>query len=400
MLAIKQSLTAEQRLHRAVVLVMRHPDYVPMQGILSIGSRAVDDKTPTACTNGRDEWYGRGFIEAHTDPELRFTVLHENYHKALKHLATYDKLFRINGQLANMSCDYVINAKLIQEEKERAKGKADYKPFVVMPSGGLYEPRFLDMSAGEVFKILQKEQEDGKDMSDAGSMDEHDWDGAKELTPEEAKELTAEVNEAIRQGTMLAGKLGGGLDKMFTDSAIPQVNWRDVLRDFLQTTCSGNDMSTWRRPRRKTMAHVYMPSGISEQVGELVEGADMSASMDRVMPIIRAETAMLLNTVKPEQLRVLYWDTKVCGDEVYDSNNMDTYESSTKPKGGGGTSPSCVPSYMTDNGIHPQAAIMITDGYVGGDWGTWTCPVLWIIIDNRRANPPCGKVVHIDSNKL
>ena len=76
MLAIKQSLTAEQRLHRAVVLIMRHPDYVPMQGILSIGSRAVDDKTPTACTNGRDEWYGRGFIEEHTDPELRFTVLH------------------------------------------------------------------------------------------------------------------------------------------------------------------------------------------------------------------------------------------------------------------------------------------------------------------------------------
>ena len=97
---------------------------------------------------------------------------------------------------------------------------------------------------------------------------------------------------------------------------------------------------------------------------------------------------------------MLYWDTKVCGDEVYDSSNMNTYESSTKPKGGGGTSPSCVPSYMTDNGIRPQAAIMITDGYVGGDWGTWTCPVLWIIIDNRRANPPCGKVVHIDSNKL
>ena len=158
MLAIKQSLTAEQRLHRAVVLVMRHPDYVPMQGIISIGKRVIDDKTPTACTNGRDEWYGRGFIEEHTDPELRFTVLHENYHKALKHLATYDKLFRINGQLTNMACDYVINAKLIEEEQERAKGKADYKPFAVMPSGGLYEPRFLDMSAGEVFKILQKEQ--------------------------------------------------------------------------------------------------------------------------------------------------------------------------------------------------------------------------------------------------
>ncbi len=63
----------------------------------------------------------------------------------------------------------------------------------------------------------------------------------------------------------------------------------------------------------------------AHEVGELVEGADMSASMDRVMPIIRAETAMLLNTVKPEQLRVLYWDTKVCGDQVYDSNNMDTY---------------------------------------------------------------------------
>ena len=88
----------------------------------------------------------------------------------------------------------------------------------------------------------------------------------------------------------------------------------------------------------------------------------------------------------------------MCGDEVYGHGGKPIADmiKSTKPTGGGGTDPSCVADYIRDNGLTPQAAIVITDGYVSkSNWGTWDCPVLWCIIDNKKARPPVGKVVHV-----
>ena len=66
----------------------------------------------------------------------------------------------------------------------------------------------------------------------------------------------------------------------------------------------------------------------------------------------------------------------------------------TRPKGGGGTEPSCVPQYLNEHGIKPEAVVMLTDGYVGS-WGQWSVPVLWCILNNKSASPDVGKAVHI-----
>jgi len=59
-----------------------------------------------------------------------------------------------------------------------------------------------------------------------------------------------------------------------------------------------------------------------------------------------------------------------------------------------------VPRYMQNKKITPQAAIIITDGYLYGGWGKWDCPVLWVIIDNKHATPNVGQVVHVNSKDL
>jgi len=58
MLAVASNLSAEQRLNKAVIAIMGHPRYVALAGILMVGKREVRDDIPTACTNGRDEYYG------------------------------------------------------------------------------------------------------------------------------------------------------------------------------------------------------------------------------------------------------------------------------------------------------------------------------------------------------
>ena len=115
MLAIGKQLTVEQRLSKAVVDIMGNPKYVALAGVLMIGDRTVQDDIPTACTNGRDEMYGRGFVETLNDAELRFLVLHEVYHKLYKHLTTWRHLYDQDAQLANIACDYVINIKIADD---------------------------------------------------------------------------------------------------------------------------------------------------------------------------------------------------------------------------------------------------------------------------------------------
>lgn len=400
MLAIGKQLTVEQRLSKAVVDIMGNPKYVALAGVLMIGDRTVQDDIPTACTNGRDEMYGRDFVETLNDAELRFLVLHEVYHKLYKHLTTWRHLYDQDAQLANIACDYVINIKIADDNTDG---------WASMPTGGYLDTKYRGMDSAAVFKDLcdnglppSAQQGSGENGGGDGGFDDHDWDGATELTPDEKRELAREIDEAIRQGALIAGKVGSGGDRSLDELLQPQIDWREVLREFVQTTCAGNDYSTWQRPNRRYVSSgYYMPSGISEQVGELVIAVDTSGSIGQMeLTAFMSEIRSICDTVQPERIRLLYWDTRVCQDEKYDTHQLDDLVKTTKPKGGGGTNVECVPAYLTEHGVKPQAAIILTDGYLGGSWGQWACPVLWCILDNQSAKPDTGKYVYIKSRDL
>jgi predicted metal-dependent peptidase len=409
MLAIGKQLTPEQRLSKAVVDIMGNPKYVALAGVLMIGDRTVVDDIPTACTNGRDEMYGRDFVDSLNDAELRFLVLHEVYHKLYKHLITWRHLHDDDPQLANQACDYVINVKIADDNTDG---------WATMPQGGCYSEKYRGWDSAAVFHDIREngspqdgqqgsgqESGDGQPQSGSGQpqgFDDHDWEGAAELTPDEKRELARDVDEAIRQGALIAGKVGSGGDRDLDDLLAPQIDWREVLREFINTTCAGNDYSTWQRPNRRYVSSgYYMPSGISEQVGELVIAVDTSGSIGQVeLTAFMSEIRSICDTVQPERIRLLYWDTKICQDEKYDMNQLDDLVKTTKPKGGGGTNVECVTEYLTAEGIKPQAAIVLTDGYLGGSWGQWACPVLWCILDNKSAKPDTGKYVNITSREM
>ena len=56
-----------------------------------------------------------------------------------------------------------------------------------------------------------------------------------------------------------------------------------------------------------------------------------------------------------------------------------------------------VSTYLKTKGINPECIIMLTDGYVGNDWGTeWEAPVLWVIAGNPSTVAPNGQTIHIN----
>ena len=395
------TLTPEQRLDKAVIDIMANPKYVALAGVLMIGKRSIKDDIPTACTNGRDEFYGRDFVDSLNDKQLRFLVLHEVYHKLYRHLTTWRWMYDEYPQLANMACDYVINAKLVDDNL--ADGFATMDGPLTM---GCLDAKYRGWDSAEVYADLKKEHADkleqGGGSGDGQGFDEHDWDGAQELTPTEQQDLDRDIDAALRQGALAAGKMGSGGDRAFEELLAPQVNWRDVLREFVSSTCTGSDYSTWQRPSRRYIgAGYYMPSGISENIGEIVVAIDTSGSIGgRELSVMLSEVKSIAETVHPEAVRLLYWDTSVCADERYEAHELDTLTQSTKPAGGGGTVVECVPEHIQKNNINPQCVIVLTDGYLGGSWGDWQQPVLWVLLDNDHANPSVGKTVRVKAHQM
>jgi predicted metal-dependent peptidase len=375
---------------------MKSPHFVAYSGILMIGKTEVDDKIPTACTNGKDVKFGRGFVEGLNDPQLRGLILHEAKHKMYRHLLTWRHLHNQDPHRANMACDYVINLE-IKDESERSN------KFVVLPDGALIDERYRGLNSAEVFALIPPQpKDDGQGDGDGegnsgGGFDEHDWEGAEGLNEEEKTALAKEIDQAIRQGAILAGKVGGNVDRSFTDLMSAKVDWKEALREFVSSVSQGKDDSTWRKPNRRWLQHdIYMPSTVSESMGRVVVAIDTSGSIyGEVLNRFISEVASVMQNMNPEQVDLLYWDSEVAGHEVYGLNDADRMTASTKPRGGGGTTPSSITRYMAKHKIDPVCAIILTDGYVGNDWGgTWNCPTLWAITSDIKS--PIGQTIKIE----
>jgi predicted metal-dependent peptidase len=398
----------ERKLQKAKITVMRNPKFALLQGVMMVGRTYINDYIPTACTNGKDESYGRAFVKKLSDKELAFVIAHEAGHKMYRHLSTWKKLHDEDARLANSAMDYVINLMLkdldpnesviAMPRLQEAVGKHKKGDFM-----GLIDERFRGMNTKQVFDILKQEKEDDDGDGEGDGFDDHDWEGAQNLTDEEKKELAREIDQAIRQGLIAhqkhIGQGGAGLDRELGDLLAPKVDWREVLREFVKATCANKDTSSWRRVNRRFLSTgTYMPSMIGEKVGHLVVAIDTSGSIGGPeLDEFLSEVKGIAEEVSPECVDLIYWDGDVAAHEKYEGAAVSNIVSSTKPRGGGGTDPSCVSKYLKDENIKPEAIIVLTDGYVP-NWGSdWTAPIMWVISGgNTSAVAEHGKTIYLE----
>jgi len=387
-------LSALNMIERAHVELMNHKDTMEYAGVIMVGKYKVSEDVPTAMTNGIDCIYGDEFIRKLSESDRRGLIMHENLHKTFQHTFLWKHLYEKNAKIANQACDYVINI-IIKDLDKKSGG------FVTLPQGGLYDERFRGMSSQEVFDILMDEREEGgsggdgsdEDDDEGAGLDGHDW---SDLPKDKQDEIKKEIDQAIRQGALMAGKLGGNLSRELGELLQPKVDWREQLRDYVTSLADGKDISTWQRVNRRWLQHdVYMPSTLSETIGRIVVGIDTSGSCFDALEPFLSELQSICATVKPDIVDLIYWDTEVAKHEIYDREKQDKLVQSTKPAGGGGTDPSCVPEYLEANKLNPECVIMLTDGYVG-TWGTWKHPLVWCIVGGNKATPTVGASIYVD----
>jgi predicted metal-dependent peptidase len=417
----------EIRVKKAHIALMKHPETALYSGVMLMGkSEVVDDGCPTAYTDGVNKVYGRKFLETvDTEPKVRGLILHENLHVALKQLPRGKDMFEENRKLANIAADLVVN-NIIEDIKGTVNGSSER--IVALPDGAVYDPMFQNWSMREVYNYLKKNCKGGKkgkggeggqkgnDPADTGSQDsdddgdtvtingktydlsdadEHDLDNLKDLTHGEIKEINDAIDKALREGGMLAGRMGAKMPRSISDLLEPKVDWSDEMRDFVTSSIKGKDEFTWRKLNKRQLVNdILCPSVENETIGELVVSIDTSGSIGgEQITEFATELVSICELCSPDKVRVLWWDTDVHGEQVFVGNYQDIAKL-LKPVGGGGTHVSCVSEYINKERINAECVIVFTDGYVESDI-TWNInsPTLWMVTENKGFEPPVGKKV-------
>jgi len=399
-------ITEEQRIKKGHIALMKHPETALWGGVMMMGSTEVVDEAITAYTDGINKKYGRTFLQTicPTQPEVNGLILHENLHIGLRHHLHGADMFKEDGDKANKAADYVVNDMIMEISKK-------YPDLVQLPKGGLYDPQYHNMSMREVYKLLKskkgggggggKPDKEGEKGSGSGGgeyeFDKHDF--GKPMTQEEAKEMDGKIDRAIREGALLAGRLGIDLPRSISDLLNPVIDWKKELAEFVTSSCKGKDEYTWRKFNRRVISNdIYLPTVENETIGEVVVAIDTSGSIGQEqLNEFASELVSICEAVSPDAVRILWWDTKVHGEQLF-TDNYDQIGSMLKPLGGGGTRVSSVAEYINKKKINAECVLVFTDGYLESDvvWNI-SSPTLWMVTENKNWTPPTGKKVFMEN---
>jgi len=391
-----------------VGLLLRHPFFGNIATRLRVQN--CDDWCPTAATDGRNLYYNTQFFNAMSNKEIEFVIAHEILHCIFDHLTRREDR---EPMLFNIAADYLVNNTLVRD-------RIGDMPTLV-PC--FQDWKYSDWTAEEVYEDLKKEAEEkGEEfLKELGELlDEHvDWESEPEgdgedeegkgkdskskrpvYSKEELKKIRDEVKEAMMQSAQAAGagNVPGEVQRMIKELTEPKMNWREILRQQIQSTVR-NDF-TFTRPNRKGWhTGAVLPGQNFDETIDLCVGLDVSGSIgDEQLRDFLSEIKGIMEEYKDYNIKIWCFDTEVSGEDDFsgdDARDLNDYEIT----GGGGTDFDANWRYMKENDITPKKFIMFTDGYPWGSWGDDSyCDTIFVIHSNHDKNleAPFGITTHYD----
>lgn len=346
-------------------MLLKHVFFATM--VISTPLRA-DKSCLTAATDMREIIYNPDFIDSLDSIELvMFVLAHEVMHIAFKHG------LRRNGRnmdLWNIACDHAINL-LLKDNGFTIWDKC------------YCDSRYKGMSAEQIYaKLVEEGQALPQDGLGGDVLEPKNLDSAARAKIE--REVSHRVAQAANMARM-AGQLTGGLARLVEGMLNPIVPWQDYLRDYM-TRITHDDESWSHRNRR--FADIYLPARYSQQMGEIVVIGDTSGSVtNEELAKVAAEVSSIADTIRPERIRILWADTKVAGEQVFEVGEPIVLD----PQGGGGTDMRVALEHARQ--FEPQVVILITDGYT--PWPAVEPEYPLIVCCSTETTMPVGQVIRI-----
>ena len=339
----------------------------------------------TMATDGRTIVFNPEFVDKLSLDETKGVIAHEIMHVALCH---HVRRGNRNHTKWNMACDYAINPLVLKSFS--------------LPDGCLVSPAFDMMSAEEVYSQLPDSS--GNDGQGAGFgsggigevLDMPGAGGGQASSSERAQE-EADVRVSVAQAAQSAkirGKLPAGMERIIDGIINPSVNWRVLLRDFMERVVK-NDY-TWTRPNRRYITYgFYLPDLHSKDLGNIKVAIDTSGSVsNQEMESFAGEVSGILSEFPGCSVDVMYCDSKYYEDATQHFEHEDL-PITLEAKGGGGTDFRPIFEAVAESGEKPTALIYLTDmcGLFPDEEPGY--PVFWGATGNYDGEVPFGELVHV-----
>jgi predicted metal-dependent peptidase len=397
-------------------LLMDHPFFATL---LIRTPVEVTERVALAATDGEKIYFNPHFLDECSVEDTMAVLAHEVGHDSLLHSL---RLGLRNHDIWNQAGDHAIN--LMLEDQGFSCPKS-------VPGGWLADRKYKGWSADRIYDDLRRNPPpkpkkgkgkpgegdgDGDDESEGGAGSEQDGDGKQrtrgpgkpsgtqngrdwlhgDVLPSPAKnpaeQAVAEqrakqkVASAANMARM-AGKLKGELARMVGEFLDSKVHWTDVLRDYMLKVVKARD--SWQR-RNRRFKQVYLPTRHEKKMGPIIFVPDTSGSMwGDDMEKICSEMAHCSAQTRPEHIRVVWADTQVAGEQVFEPTDFEYKK--LKPVGGGGTDMRVPLKYVEK--YNPQVVVLMTDGHT--PWPDKEPPFPLIVICTTDVACPIGQVIRV-----
>lgn len=428
-MTVKNKNIETRMIRSRIQLLMKFPFY----GTLALSLKLQEDfNIATAGVDGTTFYYNPNFIETLSEGELNWITVHEIMHCALGHI--WRRGSRVHEKF-NVACDYAIHS--ILKENEDSKD-------LIMPQGCLYDPKFNNKSAEEIYDMLpdmpnmsrqgngqgsgsgndqnnnqnNNNNNDGNGNSNNSSwgqtIDDHSkWDSQEVQQGGKIKQqewLEKMINASEVAEAKKPGSTPGSLKRLIGKLKKPQKNWRELLAEFIQFEVFDYGFLPPDR-RYYGFSDLLMPdyNEETEKIQDLVFVIDTSGSIgDRELVTFFSElVGMMQQFAAGVRGHIIFADSDVAS--VYDFETIDDILK-VKPAGGGGTNFTPAIKYAMDkkdsNEWDVAGLVYLTDLYgshsddeVNKD--TVPFDVLWISTTPEDSIPKSyypdyGKVTYLE----
>ncbi len=340
-----------------------------------------EDWCRTTATDTQNFYYNPAYIDRLTGEEVQSVLCHEALHCALLHL--HRKGHRARGRW-DVACDYAVNCLLVAED-------------MMLPQGALYEPKFADLTAEEIYPCLDEmEDKRTQDLHLYGDSSGHEDSAAGPRPLSQAKQNAmaatwqARVSRAL-DATRQAGRLSESFERHFSPQLMPRLPWRQLLARH--TGALARDDYSYQRTSTRREGPAIYPSLRGREI-DLIAALDVSGSVsDAEIAEFVGEVNAIKGTLRA-RITLLACDQELSSEGPKVFEPWETLEPPTKVSGGGGTSFRPVFEWVNRQDRMPDLLLYFTDAQGRYPDIEPPYPVLWLV--KGRAPVPWGERIQLN----
>lgn len=361
-----------QRLDQAKIDLMRKKDTVFFSSFLSMMRIEPSSHNSTAWTDGVNMGLSPEFVAKLTTGELTWVLMHEVGHIIFEHIQIAME-HELNMPKHNIAGDHYINLWLKEMGYEEPQCIQVYR-----------DKKYRGWGTAQIYADLDDDEEDDGGMGQDIVLPQPEDAAAHKET------MTDNIIKATIQADIMGqpGSVPAGVRRFVEDATSSNLPWNTIFQNKWQDLA--RDDYSMRRPNRRYLPDWILPSLYNEKLGHFIFATDTSGSMyQKLLNVINAEARYMWDTLQPQTMRHISFDTKIHENTVYEQGD---YLPDLKLTGGGGTCVEDVLQYVLKE--NPQVTVIATDGYfhmpeeIPGD-------VFWLILGNPSFEAPKGTIIHL-----